>query len=238
MAVDRGGRGLEKPGAGIAAALHRCPLFAGLDRDALGPLAGAAVPVTVERRQRLYAQGEPPEAIFVIGAGRVRLCRVGRSDRALTLGYRIGGEIAGEEVLAGVAYRADAVATERVNALRLPAGPVLDLAESTPGFGARLARWEMERRLEVEARIEALLTQPVESRVADFLTQTSERHGVPDPRGILIGVKLTHQEIAGYVGSTRETVTLVLGELRRRGLLTTDHRRLVITDTAGLRALT
>ncbi|MBT8465593.1 MAG: helix-turn-helix domain-containing protein, partial [Deltaproteobacteria bacterium] len=44
-----------------------------------------------------------------------------------------------------------------------------------------------------------------------------------------------HQEIASYVGSTRETVTLVLGAFKRAGLIDTDHRRVVIRDIAGLR---
>jgi CRP-like cAMP-binding protein len=48
-------------------------------------------------------------------------------------------------------------------------------------------------------------------------------------------VKFTHQEIASYVGSTRETVTLVLGAFKRSGVITTDHRRVVIRDIAGLR---
>jgi CRP-like cAMP-binding protein len=50
----------------------------------------------------------------------------------------------------------------------------------------------------------------------------------------LIGVKYTHQEIADYVGSTRETVTLTLGELKRRDLLLFDHRRIVVRDPDAL----
>jgi CRP/FNR family transcriptional regulator, cyclic AMP receptor protein len=50
----------------------------------------------------------------------------------------------------------------------------------------------------------------------------------------LIGVKYTHQEIADYVGSTRETVTLTLGELRRKNLVLFDHRRIVVRDLDAL----
>jgi CRP-like cAMP-binding protein len=50
----------------------------------------------------------------------------------------------------------------------------------------------------------------------------------------LIGVKYTHQEIADYVGSTRETVTLTLGDLRRKNLVLFDHRRIVVRDLEAL----
>jgi CRP-like cAMP-binding protein len=66
------------------------------------------------------------------------------------------------------------------------------------------------------------------------LLDAAQRHGIPDSRGLLIGVKYTHQEIADYVGSTRETVTLTLGELKRRDLLLFDHRRIVVRDPDAL----
>lgn len=50
-------------------------------------------------------------------------------------------------------------------------------------------------------------------------------------------MKYTHQEIADYVGSTRETVTLTLGELKRRELLLFDHRRIVLTQAKELEKL-
>ena len=95
----------------------------------------------------------------------------------------------------------------------------------------------LERRLQAERRIESLLSRTVESRVAEFLMDAAERHGIPESRGTLIGVKYTHQEIADYVGSTRETVTLTLGDLRRRDLILFDHRRVVVVDPAALRRL-
>jgi CRP-like cAMP-binding protein len=85
--------------------------------------------------------------------------------------------------------------------------------------------------------MEALLSRPVESRVADFLSEAVETHGINDSRGYLIGVKYTHLEIASYVGSTRETVTLVLGDLKRRGIIEIDQRRVVVRQVDRLRAL-
>jgi len=55
-------------------------------------------------------------------------------------------------------------------------------------------------------------------------------YGVPDSRGVLISQRFTHLDIANYIGSTRETVTLVLGEFKRSGIIEFDSRRLVIRD--------
>ena len=87
-----------------------------------------------------------------------------------------------------------------------------------------------------DARFQEFIgARTVEARVADFVAQAAERHGIPESRGVLIGEKFTHIEIAEYVGATRETVTLVLGVLKRDGIIDTDHRRIVVRDAAGLR---
>jgi CRP-like cAMP-binding protein len=112
-----------------------------------------------------------------------------------------------------------------------------DLLEKLPKLSVGLLRVMAERRLEAERRIEALLSRTVEARVADFLIRAAETHGISESRGRLIGVKFTHQEIANYVGSTRETVTLTLGDMKRRGLILFDHRRVVVQDEEGLRKL-
>jgi CRP-like cAMP-binding protein len=124
-----------------------------------------------------------------------------------------------------------------VEALRLPVRTLRGMVAERPDLAVRLLAVFGEHKLAVEQRLEALLTRPVESRVAEFLVDAAERHGVPESRGYLIGVKFTHAEISSFVGSTRETVTLILGDLKRRGLIEFDHRRVVVHDSEALRNL-
>jgi CRP-like cAMP-binding protein len=87
-----------------------------------------------------------------------------------------------------------------------------------------------------ESRLESLLLRGVEARLCDFLLASLERWGQPHPAGELIAAPFTHAEIALLIGSTRETVTLLLGKLKRVSLLEFDRRRLVIRDRAALSA--
>ena len=212
--------------------LSRCRVF-----EALAPslreqiLSGSAL-VDADRRESLCMPSDP--AIFAIGSGRVR--RVRRTpERELTLGYYGPGDLVGEMSLVDPEARLETVVLDYVEALRIPPRLIKMVMNEDLEFASAMHRLMGERRLLAERRIDALLTRSVESRVAEFLLDASSRHGIPDSRGILIGVKFTHQEIASYVGSTRETVTLVLGAFKRAGLIDTDHRRVVIRDIAGLR---
>jgi CRP-like cAMP-binding protein len=70
----------------------------------------------------------------------------------------------------------------------------------------------------------------VEERVRGFLELLVCDYGHPCDRGLLLHIRLTHQDIANAVGTTRVTVTRVIGQLRQQGWLTVDEeRRLVVS---------
>ncbi len=218
--------------------LRRSDVFAVLSPEALSALAEKATVVRMPRRRFLFSQGDVAAALCVIASGRARVIRRGREEREFTVAYRGVGDIVGETVLAGSETHHDgAVATEQLEFLRIPLTAIAPLLEREALFARAMLSLMTARRVEAEDRVEALLSRTVESRVAEFLVRAANNHGVPESRGTLIGVKFTHQEIANYVGSTRETVTLTLGDMKRRGLILFDHRRVVVTNSDGLQAL-
>jgi CRP/FNR family cyclic AMP-dependent transcriptional regulator len=214
----------------IGGALARSTVFGALQEGALRQLAGASSLIRVPRRRHLYRQDERPEALFVVASGRLRVVRESGQARSLTVAYRTTSELVGETALVDRdGYRDTAASTDYAEVVRVSLAQVDQLLAADAALAGRLMRQMIERRLEAERRVASLLSRSVESRVCEFLMDASERHGIPESRGLLIGVKYTHQEIADYVGSTRETVTLTLGELRRRGTILFDHRRVVVT---------
>lgn len=216
--------------------LRKCPLLGELPH-AVTTLAPQSSVVKLARKRQLYAQDTPASAVFVIATGRVRVSREA-ADRTLTVAYRGPGELVGETgVLGGGVYHDAATATEGTEAVAVPMDALKQLMSVEATFASRMLQLMVARRVEAERRIEGLLVRTVESRVAGFLTDAVRRHGIPESRGILIGVKYTHQEIGDYVGSTRETVTLTLGDLKRRGLVNFDHRRVLVVDLDGLQRI-
>jgi CRP/FNR family cyclic AMP-dependent transcriptional regulator len=218
--------------------LERCQPFSALDAAAFERLLSLCAPVRFARRGMLYEQGSRADSLYVLAAGRVREVRVASDNRSLTVAYRLPGELLGETALPeGHSYQGTASAIEPVDAAKLPMRAVTDLLFDSPAFANCMIGLLVHRRLEAEGRIASLLSRSVESRVAEFLVDAARRNGLSEARGVLIGMRYTHQEIADYVGSTRETVTLTLGDMRRQSLLCFDHRRIVITDAAGLAKL-
>jgi CRP/FNR family transcriptional regulator len=66
--------------------------------------------------------------------------------------------------------------------------------------------------------------------------QLAKRHGIRDAHGTIIDLKITHQELAEMVGTSRETVTRVLTKLREQGIIEIDQRRITLLDAKALLA--
>jgi len=108
---------------------------------------------------------------------------------------------------------------------------------SHPTLGLAMTRLMIVRRRELENKVEALVFRDVSSKLAELLVKLALEDGVEDARGTLIARKITHQELANLIGSTRETVSLTLSQFKRRRLIQTEGRKVIISDTESLRAL-
>src|SRR5580693_1984046 len=223
--------------ARIARALKLSPLFERATRATREAVTAAGELETAPGGAVVIRQGAAADALVVLGRGRARLERVASDGRVVPLGYRGSGDVLGEACLGHAPeHRESATAMEEVEVVRL-ARPLVDevLAED-PGLYPAVLGLLLDRQRETEDRIESLLFRDVEGRLAEFLLKAADRWGVPSPRGTLISAPITHLEIAQSIGSTRETVTLTLGALRRDGLLDVAGRRLIVRDRDALAA--
>lgn len=216
--------------------LRRCTVASNASQATQNALADTGNIVRVGKGRLLVTQGEPIASLALISIGRVRLTRSMNDGRSLSLGYRGAGDLLGEGSLGGIAaHRESAVATEDVEALSVPLATIRQIMGTDGAFASGLMATMVERHGDTEERLASLLFRNVESRLAEFLLKATNRWGIPDPRGVLIAAPFTHQEMASMIGSTRETVTLTLGDLRRKGVIEIDRRRIVVLDREALK---
>lgn len=182
------------------------------------------------RRQRLVQQGAPPRHLVVLGAGRVKVERAA-DGRVIPLGHRGPGDLVGETALAGGAVASEsATVLDEGEALLVPLAGLGRLLAGDAAIRAALAAALVARQLETEARLGSLLLRTVEARLVDFLHAAARRWGQPHAAGQLVTAPFTHADIAQLIGSTRETVTLLLGKLKRSGRIAFERRRIIIRD--------
>ena len=172
------------------------------------------------RDERLFRHGEPAVDIALVGTGHVRLSRPVTGGPARITGYRSGGEVAGDAALGERAIHDEsAEGMTATEVLCVPCGAVVELVARDAALNGAVLGLLVARHQAAQEQIGALLRASVEGRLAAFLLAAAARWGLPEPRGVRLAASLTHAELASVVGSTRETVTLALGNLRRAGAI-------------------
>jgi len=216
--------------------LKLSPLFDRVARSTRDAAVSTASVEVVPGGTTVIEQGSVADALLVLGRrGRARVERVALDGRVIPLGYRGRGDVLGESSLGrSRRHTENAITMEEAEVVRIPLRSVQEFLAEDPAMGPAVLGLLLLRQRETEERIESMLFRNVEARLAEFLLKAAERWGVPTPKGTLISAPITHLEIAQSIGSTRETVTLTLGTLRREGLLDVAGRRLIVRDRDAL----
>ena len=215
--------------------LKRCDLFGELTPAQARYLERNALVRTFKRRALIYAPTEPGQSVLVLASGRVKIKDVTPDGKETILAFIEEGEIFGELALLGDEERqdyAEAVETSRI--LTLPREDVLWLMKQRPDVALSITKLVGLRRRRIENRLRNVLFLPSRERMVRMLLELVETHGERQGNRCVIGLPLSHQDLASLIGVTRETVTIVLGELQQHGLIEVERRRITVPDCARL----
>jgi CRP/FNR family transcriptional regulator, cyclic AMP receptor protein len=218
--------------------LKKIPILAELGPEVLARLSERIQLREVRRREVVYLPGDPGNSMFIVNGGRIKISKVTRDGKALTLNYVGPSEVFGETCLIEGGPREEmAEAMENSMITELERNDVEKLLQNHAQLGFQLTRILAQRRRELENKLETLVFRDVTSKLAELLLALAEEYGVEDSRGTMVALKITHQELANLIGSTRETVSLTLSQFKRKRLICTEGRKVIISDAESLRAL-
>lgn len=187
----------------------------------------------------IYLPEENADKIFFLTEGRVKIGTYNDEGKEITKAILNGGEVFGELSMIGEERRRDfAYAMEETNVCILSTNEMQGLMRNHNALGLFLLKIMGSRVLEMEKRLESLVFKDSRTRVIEYLHTLGERKGQKVGYEVVVRRFLTHQEIANLTATSRQTVTTILNELRSKGLITFDRRRLLIRDMDKLKGET
>lgn len=216
--------------------LSEVALFDGLSDEDMQAIGHATTMTRCVRGQQILSPDDDPDRIHIVKQGRVRVYRMSPDGKQLTLDIHEKGTILGDMELLGQDRLPEAYAEAIDDAVICTITPdeLRRLIERFPIIGVNIIRHLSRRLRAAEQELEAMAYQRVDQRVARKLLDLARRFGIRTERGTLIEARLTQQELAEMVGTTRETLAHTLGDFRRRGLLDTVRQRVLIRDAEEL----
>jgi len=212
--------------------LSEVALFAGLSEADMQAIGHATTMTHCVRGQQILSPDDPPDRIHIVKKGRVRAYRMTPDGKQLTLDIFEKGTVLGDMELLGQDRLPEAYAEAIDDGVicTITPGELRKLIERYPVIGVNIIR-HLSRRLQAaERELEAMAYQRVDQRLARKLLDLGQRFGVSTERGTLIAARLTQQELAEMIGTTRETLAHTLADFRRRGLLDTENHQVLIRD--------
>jgi CRP-like cAMP-binding protein len=177
----------------------------------------------------VFSAGSPGETVYFLRQGQIKIGQLSPHGREVILWFCLPGEIFGlAEVARGGGRVVHAQACEDSEVLAVSQEEFKVFLERHTRL-ALLSMQVLSSRLRVLGEMFInLVADDVDTRIAKLILRLGARYGTRSGKDILLNIPLTHQEIADMVGTTRQTVTGVLGRLRRQGVLSIENHRILI----------
>lgn len=184
----------------------------------------------------LFSEGERSGSVWVVLSGRVKISSFADDGEEIVITVRGSGELLGEDsFIDGEPHMAAGIALGPVEALVVSTEAFTGFLEEFPNVRQVLLRTGY-RRLREATRSQIMLG-PLDTtgRVAVRLLTLADRYGEASGGRVRIRLSLSQEELAGWVGASREAVSKALRVLREQGLIETHRRGITILDRDALR---
>jgi CRP/FNR family transcriptional regulator len=169
----------------------------------------------------LFVEGEAPRGLFILCSGRVKLTTSSTEGKTLIVKIAEPGEVLGvSATMLGKPYEVSAETLEPAQVNFIRREHFMTFLTTYPEACLHTAQQLSEKYHAAQKEIRALgLSQTTGEKLARLLLNWCERSGETTAKGRRVTVLLTHEEIAQMIGTTRETVTRLLSDLKRRKII-------------------
>jgi len=209
-------------------ALESIPALAGLPPTLLSALATSSTIRRFSRHAVICAEGTSPQQVFIVVRGKIRAVRRSGSGREVTLETFHAGDFLAEAIT-GRPLSNDWEACETTELMSVGRDAFMSQLNAAPSLGLTLLNQAVSRLEKSKALASGLALADVSERVIASLRNLATSFGKEVPEGIAVQNRPTQQELANSIGACRETVSRVISDLARKGLITLKGRAMVIS---------
>ncbi len=215
--------------------LRHLPLFKELNDAELHQLEAITEHTVVRKNTYVFRSGDAADAVYILVKGIIKIGNEAEDGREVIKHILHPMAIFGELALAGELKRQDcAQAMEEVQLYRISVAEFQKLMQGNYRLSMSVLTMIGGRLKRVEDRLEALMFKDARERIIEFLLDSAQKQGKRVGYETLIKHCYTQQDIANITGTSRQTVTSVLNDLKKSNLIYFNRRSILIRDMAKL----
>jgi CRP-like cAMP-binding protein len=217
--------------------LSRIPVFDGMDEASKAALRRMMEPMVVPKYQFIYHQGDPAGHLYLLEHGVVKIGTFNSDGREIIKQILHPEALFGEmSVICEERHDNYALTfNSEVYLYRIDAEDFRTFLQQCPGLYFNILAMIGRKLKHTEKRLESLIFKDARERIVDFLKQNAEKHGMRVGYETMFKHSFTQQDIANFTGTSRQTVTSVLNDLRKSNMIYFNRKSVLIRDMESLR---
>ncbi|UOE93200.1 Crp/Fnr family transcriptional regulator [Alkalihalobacillus sp. LMS39] len=219
---------------------EKIPFFQQLTTEQKELLSPIIFTQSVQKGEVLFLESEEAKAVFFVNEGKIRLSKCTHEGKEIVLHIRKPGDLFAATSLfckPNDTYPATAVALEPSVVSFIRKTDFEQVIMHSPQLTLPIFQIMSERlRLSQKTLRDVALFGQYEA-LAQTLLRLVQDYGKQNEHGFVIQLKLTHEELGGFFGATRESVNRMINQLKRDGILSMDHGYITIHDLPYLQQL-
>ncbi|MGK0464862.1 Crp/Fnr family transcriptional regulator [Clostridium sp.] len=217
----------------------KVPIFSFLSDDELIKIIDMTGHKVYNKGEMLCSQGEKSDTLFIINEGQVKISKLTKEGKEQIVHIFTGGDFFGELSLfsSDELFNFDAYAISNVKICTLTKQNMDKIIMSNPEISLNLLQVISKRLSQTENLAQNLATNDAEIRIAFMLLEFGEKYGVSTDEGLQIKLPINREEMANYVGVTRETISRKLSIFEDLDIISLKGNKvLLIKQLAKLKA--
>lgn len=215
--------------------LRYFPFFSDLEEADLREISSMFITRTYEKGRNVFLEGEEGDELYIIKSGVINIYRIDEA-REIILAIFGDGDFFGEmAVLENEQVRsASAKTMEKSILYALKRQDLISLLNRNSSISMKMLKTTLDRLRKANELITNLTILDARTRVIRMILRLADQHGIQHKGGVLINLKLTHQQIADMTGTVRETVTKILLELQNGKFIHIEKKKIMIYNREQL----
>ncbi|MFL0248663.1 Crp/Fnr family transcriptional regulator [Candidatus Clostridium stratigraminis] len=217
----------------------KAPIFSVLDSDQLVEVTSSILRRKYKKGQIIFFEGDVSDKFYIINGGKIKIFKYTKEGKEQILYILSEGDFIGYlSLLKKGRFDYNAEALEDVNVCMLTKDDFDKIVKRTPEISLRILESLHDRLVSLENLVQTLSTKDIETRIAAILKNFVKDFGKEETKGIVIEMPLSREEMANYIGVTRETMSRKLTSMEDDGIIElVGNKKIIIKDLQLLEEL-
>lgn len=183
---------------------------------------------SADKNDVIYFSESEVKKIFILKVGTVKICREDESGKEIITEMLTEGDIFGHIYDSGNRYEYAKVLSDHVKLCFFEVPNFLNVLSNNPSLSLKYTNAVTEKLVSFQQKYQDLIFKDVDTRVIDFFKRYAKHHGKQTGTKVEMEMLLSHQDIADYTASSRQSVTTIINRLAEKGKIMYEGRKKVI----------